>query len=486
MQLSFLLEQAYILKSEIDTLRPLDKETEARIFEKLRLDWNYHSNHLEGNQLTYGETKALIYFGMTAQGKPLKDHLETSGHNEAILWIEEIIKNEYPLTEAGIRELHKHILKEPYYKPAMTPSGQKTTRQINIGRYKETPNHVLTETGEIFRFATPEETPAKMQDLLSWYNQKKNDTSISPILFAAEFHYKFVAIHPFDDGNGRMSRLLMNFILMQFGYPPAIIRTEDKANYFAVLRQADAGKLEPFVGYIAENLIHSLELMLKGANGESIEEPDDLDKAIALLENKLKSATNKIEKLRSNDTIKEWKEQTFPTVVESFIKINDKFKKFYVEQDYFIHYYVRELDPELLDFHALDDYDIDPYYFDLKKRKVSNTNVLEEMLKCLALSEPILAHQEKAYSYLSIICKHHIFNRPDIGQFDYPIELKIVFENTKYCITGIQSQKSLSKLYHQIPTKEELDYIYDAEAKTHLEFIQKQIEKPKENSDTEA
>jgi len=81
------LEQVEQLKAELDALRPLDGEAEARIMQKFRLDWNYHSNNLEGNSLTYGETKALILFGITAQGKPLKDHFEITGHNEAINWI---------------------------------------------------------------------------------------------------------------------------------------------------------------------------------------------------------------------------------------------------------------------------------------------------------------------------------------------------------------------------------------------------------------
>src|SRR5690606_29582399 len=137
------------------------KEDESRIMQKFRLDWNYHSNKLEGNSLTYGETKALLLFGITAQGKPLKDHFEITGHNEAINWVLEILKGDYPLTEHFIRELHKLILKEPYQVDAVSPEGLPTKRWITIGQYKTTPNHVKTKTGEIFYFATPEETPAK-------------------------------------------------------------------------------------------------------------------------------------------------------------------------------------------------------------------------------------------------------------------------------------------------------------------------------------
>ena len=266
------LEKADTLKNELDKLRLLNAEAEARTMQKFRLDWNYHSNNLEGNSLTYGETKALILFGITAQGKPLKDHFEITGHNEAINWILEIVKGETVLTESFIRQLHTLLLKESSYKEALTPEGKPTRRKIEVGKYKSQPNHVITVTGETFYFATPEETPAKMHDLIEWFRKEKEKPDVNPIILAALFHYRFIRIHPFDDGNGRVARILMNFILMQFGYPPVIIKTEDKENYYAVLRLADADELEPFIEYIAQNLVRSLEIMIKGAKGESIED----------------------------------------------------------------------------------------------------------------------------------------------------------------------------------------------------------------------
>ena len=282
-----IIEKCISLKLELDKLRPLSKENELRIMQKFRLDWNYHSNHLEGNSLTYGETKALILFNITAQGKPLKDHIEITGHDEAIKWIEDIVKQKRPLTENFIRSIHQLLLKEPYEVDALTPSGEPTKKQVKVGEYKSTPNHVKTKTGEIFRFATPEETPARMMDLVNWYKSKIENKDVEPILLASEFHYKFIRIHPFDDGNGRTARILMNFILMRFGYPPVIIKTEDKENYYAVLRLADVGKITPFVEYIAENLYKSLEIMISGANGEEIEALDDIDKEIALLKHSI-------------------------------------------------------------------------------------------------------------------------------------------------------------------------------------------------------
>jgi len=189
------LRKATELKTELDGFRPLTPEVEKRIMQKFRLDWNYHSSHIEGNLLTFGETKALLLFGTTAQAKPLKDHLEMKGHNEAILNLEEVIQQKRPLTENFIRELHELILHEPYEVNAITPDGKPTRRTISIGQYKIVPNHVLTKTGEIFYFATPEETPAKMYELLQWYNDNKDNVAIHPVLFATEFHYRFICIH---------------------------------------------------------------------------------------------------------------------------------------------------------------------------------------------------------------------------------------------------------------------------------------------------
>jgi len=323
------LQKAKQLKVELDSYRPLSQEMEKRIMQKFRLDWNYHSSHIEGNSLSYGETKALILFGQTAQAKPLKDHLEMSGHDEAIKNIEDVIKQKRPLTESFIRELHIIILKEPYEVDAITPDGKPTKKLIKIGTYKTTPNHVKTKTGEIFYFASPEETPAKMNELMSWYNSTINKKDTDVVLLATEFHYRFIRIHPFDDGNGRIARLLMNFILMQKGYPPAIIKTEDKQNYFNALQQADAGQLDYFFNYICEQVNNSLELMIKGAKGEEIDEEDDLDKKLALLKQKVEAEDdeNEIKVTLSAPAIlnilDEWGYVLLSEIAKQVLKFND-------------------------------------------------------------------------------------------------------------------------------------------------------------------
>lgn len=284
-----LLPEADRLKAELDALRPLDPEREARVLQKFRLWWTYHSNAIEGNVLTQGETEVFLMEGLTAKGKPLKDHLDLRGHSEAINYLLALVRSQEPLTEHTIRELHKILLVEPYPVDAITPDGRPTTKVVIPGQYKTDPNHVRTPTGEIHYYATPAETPAKMGDLMQWWRDTRATGKMHPIEIAARFHHRFSDIHPFDDGNGRMSRLLMNLLLMQDHYPPVVIRLSERDIYLAALRRADAREEEDFLGFVAEHVVQSLELYLKGAKGEEIAELTDLEKEITLLSMELDS-----------------------------------------------------------------------------------------------------------------------------------------------------------------------------------------------------
>jgi len=433
--------QALALKEQLDTLRPIETEQEKRIMQKFRLDWNYHSNHLEGNSLNYGETKALLLFGITAQGKPLKDHFEITGHNEAIDWVIDMVKGNRSLTENFIRELHQLLLKESYEVDAITPEGKTTKRKIAVGQYKTMPNHVKTVTDEMFYFATPEETPAKMHDLLVWYNEKITQKEFNPILIAAEFHYKFIRIHPFDDGNGRTARILMNFILMQFHYPPVIVKTEDKANYFAALQLADAGNIEAFVEYIAQNLVYSLEIMIAGANGENIEEDDDIDKEIALLEQRLKvvnkTKTNEIENL-SNSLI---------NLIECFDESQSKFKKLYKFSEFNIY-----LNDELL-----------------KYERNSFFNFF-------------VNHLNEEYIYLEIYLSYSYssFSQWEKDNSQYVSKVEIEFNQSSYELI-VNQEIILTKNNFQTIEKSEVGNAISRLSELHKNFIEQKIaEKEKE------
>ncbi len=439
------IDKAIRLKKELDSLRPIKREDELRIMQKFRLDWNYHSNNIEGNSLTYGETKALILFGITASGKPLKDHFEITGHNEAITWVMDIVKQDRILTENFIRELHELILKESYVVDAITPDGQPTKKTITIGAYKTSPNSVKTKTGEIFRFATPEETPAKMKDLIDWYREKLNEDDIDPILLASEFHFKYVSIHPFDDGNGRTARILMNFILMQSGYPPVIIKTEDKENYYSTLRQADAGILEPFVNYIANNLIHSLELMIKGAKGESIEEPDDLDKEIAILDQRLKNVGKTIDVTKSENSLLNLYNNSITKLIKKYIKKGNKFDKYYVNSGF--------------------------------RLDVNNQTTPSSIENIIDSNRTRIKHNIKS---LNCRWNYKAFKNIGFEEFNFSSEIIFNFELTRYIVADSRNIVSFEKLYSEQLKTEEIDELIRSEVRKHTEVIEekiKQIEK---------
>lgn len=292
-------------------LQPLKPEDEARLWKKLRLDWNYNSNHMEGNTLSYSQTELLLIFDRVSGDNSGREIEEMKSHDVAIKMLRDLAADkERDLTESFIRELNQIILVRSFWKEAITPDGQQTRREITPGEYKKFANSVRLENGEIFAYATPEETPALMGELMEFYRINAVSPNIHSVWLAAMMHYKFVRIHPFDDGNGRLARLIMNFILMKNGYPPCIIKDEDKKNYLSALNKADVGDEESFVAYISDKVKWSLKLAIKAGKGESIEEENDLDKEIAIFKQTRRSAEFQV--------IPRSDEQTYELYISSF------------------------------------------------------------------------------------------------------------------------------------------------------------------------
>lgn len=278
------------LHQEWQSLQPLKPEHEARLWKKLRLEWNYHSNHIEGNTLTYGETELLLLHDRTTGNHSHREYLEMKAHNLGIEHVRSLAADtSRVLTEGDIRDLNKIILKEPFWKAAETADGQPTRKEIIPGQYKTTPNNVRLSNGDVFFFASVEDTPPRMSALADWLKHELESPTLHPVAFAAKLHHDFVLIHPFDDGNGRVARLLVNYVLMRFGYLPLIVRTEDKANYLTALQLADAGELSSLIGYFHQLAEWSLNLGITAAKGERIQEPSDIEKEVAIFIHQQKS-----------------------------------------------------------------------------------------------------------------------------------------------------------------------------------------------------
>ncbi len=296
MELNSILSQIDSLKKEAESLKPFKPEWERVFWEKFRLEFNYNSNHIEGNTLTYGQTQLLLIFDRVSGENTGREIEEMKAHDVALKMVREMSGDpDLELSEKLLKEINELILVRPFYNKAITPDGQPTKRLITPGTYKKYPNSVLLQNGEMFYYASPEETPALMSDLLNWYNQEK--TIIHPVRLAAIFHYKLVRIHPFDDSNGRTTRLGMNYILMRNGYAPIVIESKHKDKYFAALNKADLGDIEAFEEYI-ENISNKWQgLYLKAKKGENIEEPGDFEKEVQLFKRNLENGKNPTQKI---------------------------------------------------------------------------------------------------------------------------------------------------------------------------------------------
>ncbi|KRX43772.1 Adenosine monophosphate-protein transferase FICD [Trichinella murrelli] len=193
----------------------------------------YHTVAMEGNTMNFVQTKSLLETRMAIGGKSILEHNEILGMDAALRFVNQsLIHRIGSLSVEDILDIHRRVL--GFVDPV--ESGRFRTHQVYIGSFEP---------------SLPENIEKEVDELLEWLN---SDTamSIHPVELAALLHYKFVVIHPFVDGNGRTSRLLMNLILMQAGFPPVIIRVEDRLQYYESLKLANEGDLRPFVRFIAE------------------------------------------------------------------------------------------------------------------------------------------------------------------------------------------------------------------------------------------
>lgn len=221
-------------------LQPLSEDDRASLSRKFTIDFNYNSNHIEGNTLTYGQTELLLLFGKVVSEAEMKDLEEMKAHNVGLKMMEvEAGETHKPLTETFIRQLHKVLLREDYTVYRTLPGGAQTSYTIHAGCYKTRPNSVITRYGDRFEYASPEETPALMGDLVAWYNEAERSGEYTPVQLAALFHYRYIRIHPFEDGNGRIARLMVNYILARHNYPMIVVRSRKKNNYLEALHKSD-------------------------------------------------------------------------------------------------------------------------------------------------------------------------------------------------------------------------------------------------------
>lgn len=239
-----LLEMIDRKKTELDTRRPLTEGEAERLTEEFVVEYTYNSNAIEGNTLTLRETD-LVLRGLTIDQKPLKDHIEAVGHKEAFYFVQDLVKEQVPLSESVIKQIHYLVLPD---------------KKDDHGVYRRVPVRIMGAKHEPVQ---PYLIQPNMEQLLETY---RNSTEhIIPRL--ARFHIEFEGIHPFIDGNGRTGRLLVNLELMKAGYPPIDIKFTDRLAYYKAFDEYhvkhNLGGMEKlFAGYVNERL-ESFLTMLK-------------------------------------------------------------------------------------------------------------------------------------------------------------------------------------------------------------------------------
>ncbi|TYT74673.1 Fic family protein [Desulfobotulus mexicanus] len=221
------------LKQKLDAFRPLPPEIVSNLHEDLVLRWTYHSNAIEGNTLTLKETKVALE-GITIGGKTMREHFEVINHREAIFFVEDLVRKNETLSEWQITSIHQLILKN--------------IDDRNAGTYRKT-NVIISGADHIPPDAV--QVQNEMQDFIHWY--QTGAKSLHPVERAARVHADFVKIHPFVDGNGRTSRLLMNLELMKSGFPPVILPVEKRLEYYEALDTAHTkNNYDPFLILIGD------------------------------------------------------------------------------------------------------------------------------------------------------------------------------------------------------------------------------------------
>jgi Fic family protein len=250
--------------------------------EKFRLEWTYHSNALEGNPLTLSETSFFIREGLTSEGRPLSAYLEVKNHAAALDFLEQIVREQTPLTEHLIKQYHAMLFEKIDYVEA-----REGRIRVEAGRYKTEQNHGIRLDGKIREFTDPLQVAGEMERLIKWYEAEKGQRH--PIELTGMVHHRLASIHPFTDGNGRVSRLVTNTLLMQAGYTPAIIRVEEKQQYLEALQSADDGDAAPFLSFLERLVAKSLRLTLDVIEGREAFDFDDLSKMFRSIVEKTKA-----------------------------------------------------------------------------------------------------------------------------------------------------------------------------------------------------
>ena len=236
-ELQTILQECDTLKARLSAMRPLPVEALKKIEDALAIEYTYESNRIEGNTLTLQETELVVNEGVTIAGKSMREHLEAINHAEAIDYIKNFAKKNIEISERTIKEIHALVLHG--------------INRENAGRYRTVPVMI---SGSSHVPPQPYLIEKQMEDFMIKFREMKTE-KLHPVLIAAYLHDEVVRIHPFIDGNGRTSRLLMNLYLLRNGYTLVNLKGSDdaKIDYYNALEASHVEKHpEAFQMLVAE------------------------------------------------------------------------------------------------------------------------------------------------------------------------------------------------------------------------------------------
>jgi Fic family protein len=242
-EMQSIYDRIQLKKEKLQRKRPLPQMALHKIKESLSIEWTYNSNSIEGNTLSLRETHMVLQEGVTIKGKSLREHFEVHNHNKAIDHLYKIVAGTKSLKGTDILSLHSYVLR--------------SIEDDFAGRLRY---GAVRISGANFVPPAAHKVSKLFDELLAFTNE--NPLGLNDIELATVFHHKFVWIHPFFDGNGRTVRLAMNLLLMQKGYPPAIILKTDCKKYYEALNQANHGNYQKLLLLMAQAIERTLNIYL--------------------------------------------------------------------------------------------------------------------------------------------------------------------------------------------------------------------------------
>lgn len=326
-------------------------EVLKKINYKLRLDWNYYSNRMEGGTLTREETRSVMVGNIDVKGKPFKDVAEMNGHDKIVQEVLQMSRGELRLSERRIKDIHKAIMHE-----------EVPQELAKIGVWKMTANEIINYQLEKFDFANPSDVPDKVHELLNSINAfldkfHQGKAKQHPLEAIGKFHLEYLTIHPFYDGNGRTARILTNILLMSCGYPLIIIKEEQKSSYYKLLAdiQVYGGDIQLLLSFLGERILETQKIVINAFEGKEIEDPDDLDKEIAML--KRMQEHNKIVLRKNKETfLYILKSIYFPLLEELQIPLSKFYTLFQRNKCLYYSEELSKINPDYTDFKGMISY----------------------------------------------------------------------------------------------------------------------------------